>query len=197
MKEHCDGPPTCVRCRKLVNGAPLLPRQWMACKGYVASEQGKRSTCFGYVGVANLTPLTIGSAPDLPQIRPSFREPSDLLKEHSARDLGSGNLQSVEWHEGRWLDVSPGRTIDQQVVAIKRAELCRKYKVFDLAYECWSIHDPLRKIDCTGLAAQEGEGDGLRFIPWGSGYSDMAPAIEEVEVAVNGPNRRIPGPCAC
>jgi hypothetical protein len=95
----------------------------------------------------------ISSVGDLPQIRPSFWKPSDLLNGHSNRDFGSVNLRSVEWHDGGWLDVSPGQSIDWQVAAIKLAELCRQYKVFDLAYDRWGIHDPPRKIDRAKLAA--------------------------------------------
>jgi hypothetical protein len=109
----------------------------------------------------------ISGAGDLPPIRPSFWKLSDLLKGHSNRGFGSGNLRSVEWHEGRWLDVSPGQSIGWQVAAIKLAELCRQYKVPDRAYGCWGIHDPPWKIARTGLAADDGEGDGLCFIPWG------------------------------
>jgi hypothetical protein len=103
--------------------------------------------------VVDLTSLVISSTGELIQIRTSFWKLSDLLRGPSNRDLSSGNLRTVEWHEGRCLDVSLGLSIGWQVAAIKLVELCRPYKVFDRAYDSWSIHDPPRKIDLTGLGA--------------------------------------------
>jgi phage terminase large subunit-like protein len=168
--------------------ASLISRaEWMACVGDADFEDGEEVyLALDMSGVIDLTSLMMGSAGDLTRVRPYFWKPADLLKEHSNRDFGSGNLRYVEWHERGWLDVSPGRSIDPQVVALRIAELCQRYKVLGLAYDRWRINDLLRELDRIGLQAfQEGEkGDGLRLIPWGQGYRDMAPAIDALEFAV-------------
>jgi phage terminase large subunit-like protein len=168
--------------------ASLISRaEWMACVGEAEFEDGEEVyLALDMSGVIDLTSLMMGSAGDLTRVKPYFWKPADLLKDHSNRDFGSGNLRYVEWHDKGWLDVSPGRSIDPQVVALKIAELCGQYKVLGLAYDRWRINDLLRELDRIGLQAfQEGEkGDGLRLIPWGQGYRDMAPAIDALEFAV-------------
>jgi phage terminase large subunit-like protein len=48
------------------------------------------------------------------------------------------------------------------------------------------MDDLLREFDGVGLQAfKEGDkGDGLRLIPWGQGFKDMAPAIDALETAI-------------
>jgi phage terminase large subunit-like protein len=56
-----------------------------------------------------------------------------------------------------------------------------------MAYDRWRMGDILREFDRIGLQAYEdGEkgGDGLRLVPWGQGFKDMAPAIDALELAI-------------
>uniref|UniRef100_UPI0037DA32CD terminase TerL endonuclease subunit n=1 Tax=Tardiphaga sp. TaxID=1926292 RepID=UPI0037DA32CD len=116
--------------------------------------------------------------------------PEDLLREHSDRDFGSGNNRYGQWHKEGYLLASPGRSIDPAVVALKIAELVSEYTVLGLAYDRWRIADLLREFDRIGLQAWEDKGSegkvgsGLRLIPWGQGFKDMAPAIDALELDV-------------
>ena len=82
---------------------------------------------------------------------------------------------------------SPGRTIDPASVALHIAELSARYKVRGLAYDRWRMADLRREFDRVGLQTYE-DGDkqkvGLRLVPWGQGYKDMAPAIDAFDHAV-------------
>ena len=80
----------------------------------------------------------------------------------------------------------PGRAIDPSAVALRIAELSKRYLVKGLAFDRWRINDLLREFDRLGLQAyQDGEkGAGLRLVAWGQGYKDMAPAIDALERAV-------------
>lgn len=161
--------------------------EWFACAGEPEFKDGEEVyLTLDMSTVVDLTALCMGSAADPTRVQPFFWKPADLLEEHSNRDFGSGNHRYIEWHKAGHLLTSPGRSIDPQVVALKIAELCQRYKVLGLAYDRWRIDDLLRELDRTGLQAfKEGEkGDGLRLIPWGQGFRDMAPAIDALELAV-------------
>jgi phage terminase large subunit-like protein len=71
-------------------------------------------------------------------------------------------------------------------VATVVAELTQRYRVRGLAYDRWRIEDLLREFDRVGLRAyKDGDaGDGLKLVPWGQGFRDMAPAIDALELAI-------------
>jgi phage terminase large subunit-like protein len=61
--------------------------------------------------------------------------------------------------------------------------------VLGLAYDRWRIADLLARVRPARLAAWEDKGGdkpgtGLRLIPWGQGFKDMAPAIDALEFEV-------------
>lgn len=132
----------------------------------------------------------MGSAGEKTKVKAFVWKPEDLLKDHSDRDFGSGNNRYGEWHKDGHLLVSPGRSIDPAVVARKIAELWQTYTVLGLAYDRWRVADLLREFDRLGFEAWEDKGgdskpgSGLRLIPWGQGFKDMAPAIDALELEV-------------
>lgn len=171
--------------------ASLISRkEWMACAGPVDfAEKEEVYLALDMSAVVDLTALVMGSAGEKTKVRPFIWKPEELLKDHSDRDFGSGNNRYGEWQKAGHLLVSPGRSIDPAVVANKIAELVKSFKVLGLAYDRWRIADLLREFDRIGLAAwedkgQEKQGSGLRLIPWGQGFKDMAPAIDALELEV-------------
>ncbi|BBZ93104.1 hypothetical protein BRDID11004_59970 [Bradyrhizobium diazoefficiens] len=135
----------------------------------------------------DLTALLVGSVSDPCRIEPHFWKPRDHLTEHSSRDFGSGSHRYREWHEAGYLKLSPGKSINPEVVALFIAEMTQRYNVKAMAYDRWRINDILREFDRIGLQAYEdGEngGDGLRLVPWGQGFKDMGPAIDSLELGV-------------
>lgn len=134
----------------------------------------------------DLSALVIGSAGDATRVRPFLWKPADLLAEHSRRDFGAGVLRYAEWAKAVHLLTSPGRSIDPAVIALHIAGLVERYNVLGLAYDRWRIADLRREFDRIGLATYvEGEkGSGLRLIPWGQGFKDMAPAVDALELAI-------------
>ncbi|MGX9442316.1 terminase large subunit [Nitrobacteraceae bacterium UC4446_H13] len=171
--------------------ASLISRaEWMACAGKADFEPKEEVyLALDMSAIVDLTALVMGSAGDTTKVRPFMWKPEDLLSDHSDRDFGSGNNRYGQWHKEGHLLVSPGRSIDPAVVATKIAELVNEYTVLGLAYDRWRIADLLREFDRIGLAAWEDKGgekpgSGLRLIPWGQGYKDMAPAIDALELEV-------------
>lgn len=172
--------------------ASLISRkEWMACAGpadFVEKEEVYLALDMS--AVVDLTALVMGSAGEKTKVRAFVWKPEDLLKDHSDRDFGSGNNRYGEWHKNGHLLVSPGRSIDPAVVARKVIELWQTYAVLGLAYDRWRIADLLREFDRLGFEAWEDKGgdskrgSGLRLIPWGQGFKDMAPAIDALELDV-------------
>lgn len=164
--------------------------EWMACAGEVTFESKEEVyLALDMSAVVDLTALVMGSAGDKTKVRPFIWKPEDLLSEHSDRDFGSKVNRYTEWWKAGHLLTSPGRSIDPAVVATKIAELTSEYTVLGLAYDRWRIADLLREFDRIGLQAWEDkggekQGTGLRLIPWGQGYKDMAPAIDALELEV-------------
>lgn len=171
--------------------ASLISRkEWMACAGTVEFvDREEVYLALDMSAIVDLTALVMGSAGDKTRVRPFIWKPKDLLREHSDRDFGSGNNRYGEWYDKGHLLGSPGRSIDPAVVARKIAELVSTYNVRGLAYDRWRIADLLREFDRIGLEAWEDKGgekpgSGLRLIPWGQGFKDMAPAIDALELDV-------------
>lgn len=171
--------------------ASLISRkEWTACAG-AAKFEDKEDVylALDMSAIVDLTALLMGSAGEKTKVKPFIWKPEDLLREHSDRDFGSGNNRYGQWHKEGHLLTSPGRSIDPAVVALKIAELVGTYNVLGLAYDRWRIADLLREFDRIGLAAWEdkggdSKGSGLRLIPWGQGFKDMAPAIDALELEV-------------
>jgi len=168
--------------------ASLIARaEWMACVGKAEFTMGEEVyLALDLSSVWDLSSLTMASAGDRTRIRPYFWKPEALLKEQSDRDFGSGNARYLEWKKTGMLETCPGRTIDQGAIATRIAELARDFKVIGLAYDRWRIKDLIREFDriqfqCWIDEGGEKVGDGLRLIPWGQGYRDMAPAIDAFE----------------
>ncbi len=176
--------------RVAAHGSLISRPEWMACVGPAEFVDGEDVyLALDMSAVVDLTALVMGSAGDKTRVRPFLWKPEDLLSEHSNRDFGPGNDRYSQWHKDKHLLVSPGRSIDPAVVALKIAELNKQYNVRGLAYDRWRIADLLREFDRIGLSAWEDkggekQGSGLRLVPWGQGFKDMAPAIDALEISV-------------
>lgn len=174
-------------------------KEWMACQDEsVTFDDGERVyLALDLSSTRDLTALLMASVDNLTQIarddstriQSFFWKPKDLVQSQSERDFGAGNKRYQEWEQAGHLAYSPGKSIDPSVVALAIAELVQKYNVLGLAYDRWRIEDLLREFDRIGLQAykddgSEKAGSGLRLVPWGQGFRDMAPAIDALEVAV-------------
>lgn len=168
--------------------ASLISRkEWFACAGTVEFTTGEAVyLALDLSSTTDLTALVMVSAENGTRVRPFIWKPEDLLRDHSDRDFGSGNHRYAEWVEQGHMLASPGRSISPEVVGRKIGELIGQFKVLGMAYDRWRIDDLLREFDRLGIQAfKDGDkGDGLRLVPWGQGYRDMAPAIDALEYAV-------------
>jgi phage terminase large subunit-like protein len=170
----------------------------MACAGEAKFTPGE--TVYLALDLSNtldLSALLMGSADDVARVQPFFWKPAEPLAEQSFRDFGSGNLRYVQWADAGHIATTAGKSIDKEAIAKTIAELSGRYNVAALAYDRWRIEDLLREFDRIGFKAYKAAGedepgkptkelprDGLRLVPWGQGFKDMAPAIDALESAV-------------
>lgn len=168
--------------------SPLISRnQWMAC------SHKEISIPFGsdiYLALdlsstTDLSSLTAVSGGDEDKLLQWFWKPEELIKDHVKRDQVPYN----EWARAGWLALIDGRTIDAEVIARTISDICSDYRVVALAYDRWRIDTLLKELDRADLRCWvEGKDDpvedALRMVPWGQGFRDMAPAIDELEKSI-------------
>jgi phage terminase large subunit-like protein len=172
--------------------------EWMACAGQPEFTPGEAVyLALDLSNTLDLSALLMGSDDDVARVKAFFWKPADQLAEQSFRDFGSGNYRYVEWEKAGHIEATRGRAIDKEAIARRIAELCGRYHVRAMAYDRWRIEDVLREFDRIGFRAYKDENeqdpskpttvmprDGLRLVPWGQGFRDMAPAIDALESAV-------------
>lgn len=175
---------------------PLISRaDWKACERPGALEPGEDIyLALDSASTTDLASLVAVSATDGDRVQAWFWKPELLVDEHSNRDFGHGNRRYQEWAKDGWLELTPGRSINPEFIAAKVGELNSRYRIRGLAYDRWRVADFLRHLDQAGIVAHaDEEGQGLRLVPWGQGFRDMAPAVDALELAVIEARLRHPG----
>lgn len=163
--------------------ASLIARaDWMGCLDSDLEFKPGEPIYLAYDGAirTDLAALVAISINDGSRAKAWFFKPAELVAEHARRD----GVPYQAWAQDGWLITTPGRSIDPMAVALKVAELTSEFEVRGLAYDRWKIDEFLRCLDGVGLLAQVDDGPGLRLVPWGQGFRDMAPAIDAFEAAV-------------
>lgn len=162
----------------------IARRDWIGCKGDAAWEDGEKV----YLGLdlsakIDLCALVGVSVERGSRARAWFWKPGGWLEEHERRDRVPYGL----WAREGFLDAVEGRSIHPRAVALRIAELHERFEIVGLAYDRWGMANLLREFDAIGLEARrddEDGTDGLRLVPWGQGFKDMAPAVDALETAI-------------
>lgn len=166
--------------------SPLIARsEWTACRVDETLRLGEPV----YLGLdlsstTDLTALVAVSAENGERVKAWFWKPGDLIRDHEHRDRAPYG----QWVRDGWIDAPQGRAIDYGFVARTIAEVAGDYEVRGLAYDRWRIDNLIRELDAVGLASfvddKDSARNGLRLVPFGQGFKDMAPAIDALEVSV-------------
>jgi len=80
----------------------------------------------------------------------------------------------VQWKAEGLLDTTPGRAISKRVILQKLSQMCEFFEVISCAYDRWRIEDLIQLAEDDGIALPP-------MVPFGQGYKDMSPAVEEFE----------------
>ena len=168
--------------------SPLISRiEWEKCQvpGPLLTPGERIYLGLDLSSTTDLTALVAVSAEDGDRLAAWFWKPGDLLRDHEARD----HKPYVQWAKEGWIEAPPGRAVDYGFVARRIGEIANDYDVVALVYDRWRIEQLLQKLQEAGIDAYvEGKdavsAGGLRLVPWGQGFKDMAPAIDALEVSV-------------
>jgi phage terminase large subunit-like protein len=152
---------------------------WFACQ---SPEPIPIVLLYGRTGVAgldlssttDLTSLVIALDPteDDPVTRllPYFWLPGDGLHQKADKD----RVPYLAWRDAGYLEAPPGRAIDKVAVLHKLSELCAVFEIRTVAYDRWRIEDFKALIEAEGVSLPP-------LVPFGQGFKDMAPAVDEFE----------------
>lgn len=150
-------------------------------------------------GKIDLTSLTLAFADEQSEpvydLLPIFWTPEEALKDRRPQE----EARFREWSAAGLLNIVPGRTIRYGWVAEEIARLRVEFDFCALAYDRWRIDDfiqDLEEADVEAVAVpldreptREEESKlssgALRLVPWGQGFKDMGPAVENlIELAL-------------
>lgn len=164
--------------------SPLIPKsEWMACQDLDLQIDTSEPIYLGLdlSSTADLTALVAITAGKEDKVSAWFWKPGDSVREHSERD-GAPYLQ---WVNDGWIEAPQGRSIQYEFVAERIASICAGYTVLGLAFDRWRMDYLIPHLVNAGLEPRrDGDGGGLRMVPWGQGWKDMAPAIDALENAI-------------
>lgn len=98
-----------------------------------------------------------------------FWLPGDGLHDKADKD----RVPYIAWRDAGYLEALPGRAINKLAVIRRLAEISSLYDLQEVAYDRWRIEDLKMLLDQEGIS--------LPLVPFGQGYKEMAPAIDEFE----------------
>lgn len=157
------------------DGRFIQPSDWLACGDEVDVEALRGARCFGGLDLSSTTDLTAcalyfpddGGACIL-----RFWLPEHDIDERERRDRVPYRL----WAQNGFLELTPGRAVDRAHVARRVAELISPYNCGAVAFDRWRAEDFRKTLNDEGLS--------VPLVPFGQGFKDMSPAVEEFERAV-------------
>lgn len=167
-------------CEWTEANAPWLSADvWNQCAnidGMTHSDMYGRSgvAAFDISSTQDLTAFVMALDPteDDPVTRliPNFWLPGDGLKEKGERD----RVPYLAWRDAGYLNTLPGRAVNKLAVIHRITTLCALFNIRAIACDRWRLEDYVQLIDTEGLTLPP-------LIPFGQGFKDMAPAVDEFE----------------
>ncbi|MGB5630999.1 MAG: terminase TerL endonuclease subunit [Woeseiaceae bacterium] len=103
------------------------------------------------------------------RLKPYFWAPGDGLAHKEVTD----RVPYIAWRDAGYLEALPGKAINKRAVAQRLAEIASAYELVAVYFDRWRIED--LKAICHE------EGIDLPLVPFGQGYKDMSPALDETE----------------
>lgn len=91
------------------------------------------------------------------------------------------------WYQDGHLRATPGASVDYAVVARDLAQIASANPLQAIAFDRWRMKDLVREMKDQGIESwiddgkESSRGRGLRLLPFGQGFRDMAPAVDTLE----------------
>lgn len=150
---------------------------WESCAGAAPEEALLRDRrCFGGLDLSSTQDLTSlvllfepTEADPIWRQREWFWLPNDGLPEKGRRD----KVDYIVWRDQGHLLTTPGKAIDKMAIVRQCAVLAARYDIQAIAYDRWRYEDMSPLLEREGVE--------LPLVPFGQGFKDMSPALDEYE----------------
>jgi phage terminase large subunit-like protein len=167
--------------------------KWDAVQVEPAREQLHGKPCYVGLDLSSHLDLTAAAffVPDGKGGGDAFLEAWSPLQSLGERELAD-RVPYRRWAKEGFLRTPPGTSVDYGFVARDLAQLTGQHPPRAIAFDRWRVKDLVREmtaqgIDCWVDDAKAARGRGLRLVPFGQGFKDMAPAVDTLEqLIVNG-----------
>lgn len=175
-----------LTCNQRVDMVPSLVSRgdWQACHDDGAALIDGEDIYLGLdlSATTDLCALAAVSANHGDRVDAWFWKPRDLIALHETRDRAPYERWMTEGH----LYAPPGRDVDYDFIVQKIAELSVIYNIRGIAYDRWRIDTLMKAFARHGVATyyDDDDGEGIRFVEWGQGFKDMAPAIDALDKSI-------------
>lgn len=116
------------------------------------------------------------------RLRTWFWLPGDDLTAKADRD----RVPYLAWRDAGYLQALAGRAIDKFAVLGSLSAICERYDVQQIAYDRWRIEDFKALVEREGARLAP-------LVPFGQGFKDMGPAVDEFEKLLIGRQLRHDG----
>lgn len=103
------------------------------------------------------------------RLLPHFWIPGDGLMDKADKD----RVPYIAWRDAGHLEALPGKAINKMAVARRLAEIASLYDLQEVGFDRWRIEDLKMLLEQEGIS--------LPLVPFGQGFKEMAPAIDEFE----------------
>lgn len=111
-----------------------------------------------------------------------FWLPGDGLHDKADRD----RVPYIAWRDAGHLEALAGRAINKKAVLHRLATLASQFDMQEIAYDRWRIEDFQALVADEGVSLPP-------LVPFGQGFKDMAPAVDEFERLLLGSDVRHDG----
>ena len=152
------------------------PREWDECGGEeipLLALAGQ--PCWAGLDLSNVRDLSalVLYFPDAGgAVVPYFWCPADAISEKEEID----RVPYRTWAAQGLIEPTPGKAIDKEFIAARLAKIAATFKVQGLAYDRWGMAEMQLILDRQGVK--------LPLVPFGQGYRDMGPAVDQFEAAM-------------
>lgn len=165
--------------------APFVsPAVWKACDGAVDDFDGL--PVFGGLDLSEVSDLTalvlLAPRDGIWHVKPTFWLPGESLREKAKADRVPYDIWNAPDADGnRFLETTPGPTVDYEFVAHHLRELFDRMDVRKIAFDRWNWRHLKPWLQAAGFTDEQLEGDAAVFEQFGQGFASMSPALRDLE----------------
>ncbi|MCP1487979.1 phage terminase large subunit-like protein [Pseudomonas fluorescens] len=150
---------------------------WKQAEERVPMRILRNRRCVGGLDLSSTTDLTAFVLVFWPTLHdphwrllPYFWIPDDDLQGREDRDKVPYSM----WLKDGHLETTPGRAISKKHVLMRLVKICAYFDVERIGYDRWRAEDLLQLMTDEDITLPE-------VVPFGQGFKDMAPAVDEFE----------------